>query len=277
MHGNAVLAVGAMLRDGALITLAEKETMALDVAQSGRVDVEGPAHLQLGTDMAGQLLLASGIVSVNVPPAGDGKLISQRIVTPRATFSFRAGTLAALAVDARGDVLVHVVSGRAEIAADTEGTAAHVDPGAAKRLESTSVTDLKPGEDLSSARLKVRAFVRAAAKTPARPSAEAAARLHHDTADRLEAALATLAGEMEQGAQITGRHKQAVVSGDATERSIQQRALATHGQRLFRLRGVVLVLWERMQVAALAMAPDEAARAALSTWRDRVGPVLPRE
>jgi hypothetical protein len=276
-HLDAPLTVGATLRDGAGVALAAKEMLALDVAQSGRVNVEGPARFQLGTDAAAQVLLASGVISVNVPPAGDGKLIPQRIATPRATFTFRAGSLGVIAVDARGDVLVHVVAGRAEIVPVADGPAAHVDTGAAKRLDAETITDLKPGEDLSSALLKAQAFVRVAEKTSARARAEAASALQRAAVDKLSAAASALATETEQGAQITASHKQAIASGDAAQRSVHQRALAAHGQRLFRLRASVLGLWERLQVATLAIASDDAARATLAAWRDRLDPVLPRE
>lgn len=274
-RAGRAIAVGDRVEGGATLVLVAGDGLELDVAQSGRLSVEGPATLQLGTEAAAQVLVAIGVFTVIVPPAGDGKLIPQRLATPHATFTFRPGTTSVVAIDRAGAVLVHVISGRAEVVpvrlvAETDDL--FVDTRAGKRFDDKGVASLKPAEDLNMAILKARAFARAASKGATRDDRFELAQ------QALNSALSELAHEVEQGKRVEAQHKAAVASADTATRLVQQRELAAHGQRLFRLKRVVLAAWERVQVVALLLAPEDATTVATSMTRlrERVRPVLPR-
>jgi len=277
---GVALPVGALVGRGAIVVLANGDRIALDVARSGRVAVEGPAMLQLGVDSDGQLLAAAGVITVVVPPAGDGVLIAQRLAIPRSTFTFRPGTTAVVAIDRNGDALVNVIDGVATVlptslAVDADGTvdgqAADVDRGSAQRFDARGVTMLKPAEDLTAALALGRKF----AATPprgARPSTLDARRR------AVEECLAALAAEVTQGKQLELGHKQAIAAGDKDARVTIQRLLAAHGQRLFRIRRVLLERWERVEVAWLTLDPERRTTftSSLNELRTAVATSLPR-
>lgn len=275
-NGLAVT-VGARISDGATLRLAVGDKLSLDVAQSGRVVVEGPATLQLGTDAPAQLLAAEGVLTVIVPPAGDGILIPQRLATRLASLSFRPGTTSALAIHANGELLVNVIDGAAEVSA-TDVSAADapvvaLNPGAAQRFDARGMTPLKPAEDLNDALVKARKFVSAKSKA----ASAARAVTVESTRAALDVARAAIEAETAQGAQVTTRHKQAVATGSAEERATLLRELSAHGQRLFRLRRSLLARWEQAQVAVLALSAEsrEAAALSLTEIRPRIVALLP--
>jgi hypothetical protein len=95
----------------------------------------------------------------------------------------------------------------------------------------------------------------------------------------VEECLAALTGEEAQGKRIALQHKQAIAAADTSARGAFQRELAAHGQRLFRLRRVLMARWERVQVAWLSL--DPAARsdrsATFDDLRARLAASLPRD
>lgn len=282
LRDGVAVTVGQEIGHGATLTIARGERVALDVARSGRVSVDGPALVQLGSDSDGQLLVASGVVTVLVPPAGDGILISQRIATPLTTFMFRPGTTGVVAIDRSGAVLVNVIDGAGEVlsteivAPEKQAGAAptqEVNRGAAQRLGSDGVTMLKPAEDLTDALTKARKFADAASKTPVDSLGT------FGTGQRaVDECLIALVDEVAEGKRLELRHKQAVAAASTDDRGAIQRELAAHGQRLFRLRRVLMARWERVQVAWLALTPQtrEGHSRTLSDLRGRVATSLPR-
>lgn len=277
-RGEQVIVVGDRITDGAALQLASGDQLALDVAQSGRVAIDGPALVRLGTDADAQVLVAFGLMTVIVPPAGDGRLIAQRLATPRGTFTFRPGTSAVVAVHQAGDTLVHVVDGKATVAS---ASLSEIDPGAresvlditrdaAQRFDDKGTTPLKPAEDVSMALLKAQAFVKTKVRTQRAQQVL--------SSQGVDEALAAIADEIAHGTQLADQQKAAIARGDGSQRASIQRELATHGQRLFRLRRAALVRWEQMQASGLRTEGKgrDAADGVLAAVRTRVSAALSR-
>jgi len=274
----SVLASGQRLDGGAVVTLAPKQAVEIDIAQSGRLDVRGEALFRTGLDAEAQILAAHGLFTVKMPPTGDGKLLAMRFATPRVSLILRPGTVAVVAVAKSHDVLVHVLSGQAEVAPATLPMASvpdaeKINPGAAKRFDARGVASLKPGEDLEAALSKAAAFLKTTSSS----------RADHRAATELEPAavesvLAAITDETVRGRELAVQQRTAIAAGDQAQGRARQRDLAQHGQRLFRIRRTLLTVWERVQLAGLIAAPGAQVQFQLAhdELRARLTPVLPR-
>lgn len=274
----AVLTPGQRLDGGTVVTLAPKQTVEIDIALSGRLDVYGEALFRTGLDAEAQILAAHGLFTVKMPPTGDGKLLAMRFATPRVSLFLRPGTVAVVAVAKSHDVLVHVLSGQVEVApatlsVDSVANADKINPGAARRFDADGVASLKPGEDLDAALSKAAAFLKVTSSTRAHDRAAA----ESDHAE-VESVLAALEEETARGREFGVQQRAAIASGDQVEGRTRQRDLAQHGQRLFRIRRTLLTVWERVQLADLIAAPEVQAQIpqAQQQLRARLTPVLPR-
>jgi hypothetical protein len=261
-----------------VVTLTPKQAIEMDIALSGRLDVRGEALLRTGLDAEAQVLAAYGLYTVKMPPTGDGRLVAMRLATPKLTLVLRPGTVAVVAVAKTQEVLVHVLSGQAEVApaaltTEPVSESEKIGAGEAKRFDSEGVTSLKPGEDLAAALGKAEAFLKLASRSKTHAQADVAS--EHAA---VEAVLAALDQETTRGRDLGVLQQSAIAAGDKVEQQSRQRELAQHGQRLFRIRRILLAVWERAQLAELR-GPSENQAQMLQTHarlRARLVPVLPR-
>lgn len=277
-EGGAVFAPGQRLDSGAVLTLGPAQTIEIDIALSGRLDVRGVALFRTGLDAQAQVLAARGLFTVKMPPTGDGKLLAMRFATPRVSLILRPGTVAVVAVAMSHDVLVHVLSGQAEVApatlpVDPAPDTEKINAGAAKRFDARGVASLKAGEDLEAALSQAAAFLKA--KSSSRAHNVVATELEHTA---VESVLTAFEEEARRGREIAEQQRTVIAAGDQAEGRARQRDLAQHGQRLFRIRRTLLTVWERAQLVELSATPaaQVGIQQAHHELRARLTPVLPR-
>ncbi|MCZ7682229.1 MAG: hypothetical protein M5U28_26935 [Sandaracinaceae bacterium] len=220
----------------------------VQLADGGRVNLEGGSLGRVVTETAAQLLLIRGAVHAVQPPAGSSPRPPLRVVTPTATVE----------IGVSGEVYVAVFEGGASWVVVLGGGAA-VSNGEADARRRLRTVELAAGQAVAVAgriaeptpaprRLsEAREAARALAGPPEGSEVERLPREIEAEAERLDQALRWLETETRRGRELTTQHNAAVRGGDREEAQRLQRQLVDHSQALYRLRQLATARWERLR------------------------------
>lgn len=228
---------------------------AVQLADGGRVTLEGGSLARVVTDGAAQLLLVRGAAHAVQPPSGNAPRPPLRVVAPSATVEIGGAGEVYLAVFEGGASWVVVLGGAAAVSngeADARRRLRTVElpAGQAVAVSGRSIAEPTPAPGRLS---EAREAARALAVAPAEPEVD---RLPRDIAaesERLDQALRWLETETRRGRELTSQHDAAVREGRRTEAQRIQRELVEHSQTLYRLRQLATARWERLRVLWLRL------------------------
>ena len=264
----------ALLRAGQAVdanTIIETgaEGLLLDLRDGARVEITPGSRVRLGDEAPAQVIIGSGQVRGELPPAGGSPRPPLRLATPSATAE----------IGGSGQVWVSVRDdGRAWFAC-VAGMAAIFDGGQDERGSQVDAT-LGPGRSVVAAESlgevmegpTTVAAAREAGTTLRSQGVEPSDEFLPAAMAELEIAIASAEAEQVRGHRLAQEHREAIAAKAANARELQ-RALVQHAQGLQRSRDVLTTYFERARATALLLraAPDPTTR-----HRQRVRALLDR-
>lgn len=246
---------GAAIDAEETVEVPEEGRAVVQLADGGRVTLEGGSLGRVVTESAAQLLLVRGAVHAVQPPAGSSPRPPLRVVTPAATVEIGVSGEVYVAVFEGGASWVVVLGGGAAVSngeADARRRLRTVDlaAGQAVAVAGRIAEPTQAPRRLSETREAARAL---AGTTPEGSEVERLPRELAGEAERLDQALRWLETETRRGRELTTQHNAAVRGADREEAQRLQRQLVDHSQALYRLRQLATARWERLRTLWLRL------------------------
>jgi hypothetical protein len=245
-----------LLRDGGRITLVD--------GAAARMTDEGGA----------QLLLLEGGAHLLQPPAGNSPRPPLRVATPFGTAEIPVSGQAYVHVFPNGTGWLAALAGTVAVSqgdATARRELRDLDLGAGRAL---AVTD-RMAEPTEGPRRLADARAAVGALRSGLVDGAALADGVRDQTRRLDASLDWLEGETRRGRELTTLHRTAVREGSEEAQQLQAR-LVEHSRKLYRLRRIATVRWERLR--AMVLHRDRASETAgsdpVGERRERVAGLL---